>query len=196
MTKLSDGSVIPIVFASAERAFATISELYGEPNCTRVPLPAMALSRSDISDNRELYVHKQRSIYRYDDAPNHTKVKVAQSPQPKLLTYTLEAWCRTMREMNNLILQLSTKFNLDLAYIRVDLEEFGVKRFALKLESSTDASELEYGEQDRKLRHSLTMTLNGVFHKPMRTIETVKSVDVTWQDEVGNDLETKELVSE
>lgn len=181
------GGLIPIVFAPPQRAFSLITHLYGEDR-KRVPLPAMAVHRMDTAFDSSRYVHKERTIVRYDSPPDHTKVKVMGPWHPITIPFVAEMWSYTTREMAWMIKNIWSKFIHEIAYITVDLEEYGRKKCSLRLDNIADTSSKEPGEEERQLRSTVNVTLNAVLHKPLQVVETIKTTTIEYRDQDSGDL--------
>ena len=184
---------VPSVFAPPQRAFAALKDLFETQGVVvennRVPLPATALHRDMPTFNPALYRFTDRWIARYDNPPDHKKVKVTGPPQSVTIPYVLEIWTYTQIEMLSILKQLSMKFRGELAYSVVDLREYGPKRFSIRNDGITDASNLEPQEEERTLRTTMNVTLNAVLHQPLETVRTVHIVETEIRE-----LETDELL--
>lgn len=193
VTDDENNKLIGSVFAPPQKAFAALKDLYEideKESNDRVPLPATACHRGDPMFDPTMYRFTDRWIARYDKPPRHDKVKVMGPPQSITLEYSLEVWTNTQVEKLNILKQLSMKFRGELAYIVVDLQEYGKKRFSIRNGGIQDASVLEPQEEERTLRSTMNVTLNAVLHQPLETRETVLTVE-----QQTRDMETDELLA-
>lgn len=191
VNKADDGTPIPSVFATPQRAFAALMDLYQldpkDPK-NKVPLPATALHRGNPTFDPTRYRFTDRWVNSYDKPPTHDKVNVMGPPQTILIDYSLEIWTYTSVEMLSIVKQLSMKFRGELAYIVVDLAEYGKKRFSIKDGGIQDASVLEPQEEERMLRMTMNVTLSAVLHRPLELVPTVLTVDLETRDETTDAL--------
>lgn len=197
LTAADCGDPIPLVFAPPQRAFAALEDLYEKQGITwdatkneRIPLPATALHRGLPLSRPEGYRFTDRWVNSYRSPPDHKKVDVMGPPQTVTIDYSLELWSYTQVEMLNMVKQLTMKFRGELAYIVVNLQEYGIKRFSVQNNGITDSSVLEPQEEERALRGTMSVALNAVLFQPLETRRTILTVETQVRD-----LETDELLS-
>lgn len=189
------GEPVPIVYSPPQRAFSVLERLY-KPQNGKIPLPALSVHRGEFTLDSSRFHFFKRRVVSCPDPTGGTIVNVTPPPQTVTIPYFLEVWAYTTREMSSIIKVVATKFLQELAYITVDLEEYGKHYFALKLDGMSDASDLEPSEGERKLRTSFNLTLNGVFHKPLTPVKTVKIIQTDVKDESDTIVyETQEVSS-
>jgi hypothetical protein len=94
---------------------------------------------------------------------------VAKPPLPVWLNYAVELWTKTRSTMNALITVLQLKFDPYMAWSEALIDNWfwGSVWMPIHLDGMTDNSELEAGEEDRLLRHTITFRVEAwAFHPP------------------------------
>jgi len=186
---------INAVFASPERAFARLSQLYGRDRdyCdNRIFLPAMSIMRMDSIPAPDRYnYHNRVIIKRYpenDPTPemNYRDAMFSESPQPFDLLYMVDFWAKTRNTLNDLVNQVKLRFRNNIDYMTVNFPFRGEKFIGMRVDSIGDASDLEPGDKDRMLRATMSFTVFGMFHRPLKTVRTVLDTEVKWYDVVEN----------
>jgi hypothetical protein len=182
----------PIVFAPPHRAHAALKQLLKlDPSVKRVPLPAMSVRRGEFTFDESRFHFNDRLIVNYPKPPLHTKVQVMKPWQPITIPYFIELWAYTQREALWMAKQMETKFLQQLAYIKVDLAEYGCKRLSIRKDAHTDISDYESAEADRSLRMTYNVTLSAAVLPALETRETVLGIDVDYRD-----LDTEDLIEQ
>ena len=186
-----EAGLIPLVWSPPQRAFSTMAASLGlPPDTKRPPLPMMALHRMDFLGDWTRFNYYERAVVRYDSAPAYNLVKTCRPPQTVTIPYTLETWTLTTQEMNWVLHHLLLKFTQEIAYIQVNLEEYGCRTLSIRLEGYSNTTNLEPGEEERDLRISFNASLNGYIFRPLDQVKTVLEVDMVYRN--WEDTETLE----
>jgi len=161
---------IRVIIAIGSRAFQRLEYLYNSPDTTkRVTYPVMALVRTDYSPADDRFRFHPRMKIAYEDEGNTKVALTAMSPQPTDIPYTLDIRTIKQRTMDEIVSKFKLKFIKDTGYITVDLGVYGQKWLSVKYDGSSDSSEVEVGEEERKLRTTISLQLRGwVLREPER----------------------------
>jgi hypothetical protein len=179
-------------FADAAAMLAKGSDnpglISGEVNrSANVPLPLVSVTPGAPSPRENQRIVPIRDLFRTDLPGTDPSIRerwVAKPPVPVWLAYQAEIWTKTRSTLNALITALQLKF-VPMAYGVAEIDDWfwGSIWMAVHLDSMTDNSELEAGEEDRLLRHTVTLRVEAwAFHPPEKdftvhktTIDTLTS---------------------
>lgn len=165
VTLPNEANNIPILFATGSRAFERIKFLYQEINKRKITLPVMALMRTEISPNFDRWRFHPRMKVAFVDDQTKNELKVARSPNPIFISYTLDVRAILQTTLNFVKKQIFLRFLNNLAYVEVDLSDYGIQKIKIMWEGYSALSELEPGEGPIKLRDSASFLMDGwVFH--------------------------------
>lgn len=167
---LNDKSV-PIVMATAQRAFAAPSHLYGTES-VRPPLPSGELQRTEITNAPSRGFGRKRMVVNYP-TEDHGFVKVAQPPQPVDLAYSMTLWVAKMQQVNSLVKQHEQMFVQNKAYVNVAIPEWGTLCFPINATTLSEDTDDDVGEGERHKRLSCTLTLEAYLFRPIEVRKTV-----------------------
>jgi hypothetical protein len=176
---------IPVVYAAPHRAFATLERLYKDNHAAtkntkkvKVPLPAMNFVITDVAPDPTRN-NSNSPIIRYSSVtdPPETVGVMDQGFTTVLISYSLDIWTKTYDVLYEIQKQLTNKFILQVSEITVDFVDIGTKNMYITLESISPASELEAGENDRKLRLNATLQVKGVILREITKYKTVLNIE-------------------
>jgi hypothetical protein len=105
---------------------------------------------------------------------------VAKPPLPKWITYQVEVWTKTRSMMDALITAIQQRFDgSDAAWGEAMIDDWfwGNVWMPVRLASITDNSELEAGDKDRVLRHTLQFRVEAwCFYPPEKDFTALKAI--------------------
>ena len=177
---------IKMAFAVGSRGFQRLEYLYNQER--RVNYPIMALLRTDSTIADDRFRYNPRIVVNHEEVGNTFISKTAFCPQPIDIPYTLDIRSVKRNTMNEIIVKLLHKFIKDLGYIKVDLGVYGIKYLSVKLDGVSDNSELEPGEEEKKVRYTATFQLRGWVLRPTEEKKIVRN----FRSEIYNALVTPE----
>jgi hypothetical protein len=184
---------IPIIFAGPRREYGNQIELGSETSFSSymsntVKLPAMSLQRTDWQLAMNRFTAAKARHLKYSDDLN--MIAQAPVPAPYDIGYQLDIWAKYRADANALVEQVLVKFARPYISLEVDLgEAWGIRRVQLRNDGVSDNSELEVdGEQERNLRHTVSLVLEGWLPLPGKWVTTVRDtiVDVNIYKESGD----------
>lgn len=110
-------------------------------------------------------------------------------PLPITISYNVDIWSKTQQDMRSLRTQILAKFDVhpDLTWLGVTFPNYGEKMLYLELENDTDNSDLEAGEAERELRHTITLNLHGWIFKMPILVKATETINVALIDGIVND---------
>lgn len=173
-------SVVPIIWASQERAVAWILQdnvrKDGSLVTDRIKLPLAAIYSNGVQFNQNRYIyHKAVDYMRYlrpDKKPGMTTDERYERDTifgtaagiPVDISYTLYVWTMYIEDMGQLLEQIYSKFS-PMAYIQVR----GVKwETAVKLNSSANNLDIEPGDQAKRVvKYEFNLTAETYIPQPL-----------------------------
>lgn len=186
-----DGDIVfpsvPRVFATPERAFAKMMEVINKDKTQRfrridsigqVPLPFISIWRQINEFDPQRYSRSVQRKMKYSD--DCLEVRQSPYPSPQNIPYQIEFWTRNRTIINYLLQWLALQFDNNVLYLGLNLRDFDLDMYPdpiaiqVKKDNFQDTSDLEPGEEQRNLRHTLSMTVRGFLFRPIRTVKTVE----------------------
>ena len=178
---------VPLIFATPDRAWATMRKKFEKDierdREFRIPLPFISLQQiGDTAYDPRRYLYK-KILYRrvaldtddYRTCLSHAK------PLPFTFQYAAELWVKTRYEARVNGAQFSQLFDEGgMAYRKVDHGyPIGPKWIPFFLDSGiSDNSNLDAGDQERSLRFSMTIRVEGWLAPPLITQHLVHEMNV------------------
>jgi hypothetical protein len=166
---------VPHLYATPERAWAQT-----QTGDTRLPLPIMATSIGNISENQELFNAGRWMMNR--NSASGVDIVSYLPPQPIVISYQTNIWARSWETMDSICIALKGKFIKDVAYVNVNLgliqSGYGTHRFSLIWGGFTNNSDLEPQESERAVRRTMDFTLNCILTRGTKTVKQVLEVGV------------------
>jgi len=179
------------------RYFSSVKEMHGDKRLgdkQQVPLPMIALLNQGLSPDPSRFVFgnvrrlgpgaadETNTIY-HGTPPNEEGVLFLPWPLPVDITYQIELWTKEQQDMRYLrtalLMQWST--HPTETYLRVVFPApYGEKLIPLQFERDDNISDLEPGEQERRLRHAFTVTMKGWLFKVPILQKTIKNAHVVF----------------
>jgi hypothetical protein len=190
-----NGQVYHVVFATPDRAFATLNQIYEKKLGERAdrvkiaPTPLASISRSTHRMDRDRLTPKLALLrgqrYTADKRLNYD----ARWPLPWDMSYQIDFWAKTRETLNQFVSMVQAD-STPQGLVSVDMTSidpgWGTKLVSFDLDEITDNSVLEAdSEQPRSLRVTITLTLHGWLVLPMAPNRTI--YDVLLQTYAVND---------
>lgn len=184
---------ILILQASPMRAFADAAAMLAKGTdsperldkdlnrSANVPLPLVSVTPGAPTKRENQRIVPVRNLFRTDlpgTDPTQRERWVAQPPVPVWLTYTAELWTKTRSMMNALVTAFQLKFDPYMAWGTVEIDNWfwGSCWMPIHLDGMQDNSELESAEEDRLLRHTITLRVEAwAFHPPVKDFTVHKT---------------------
>jgi hypothetical protein len=131
-----------------------------------VPLPLVSIQPGAPEPRETQRLTPCKNLFRTalpGTDPSQRERYVARPPLPIWLTYTCELWTKTRSTMNALITAFQQQFDPYMAWDEVVIDDWfwGTVWMPIKLGGITDNSELEAGEKDRTLRHTISLRIEA-----------------------------------
>jgi hypothetical protein len=194
------GRQVPVVLAPPDRAFAVVRDLLAREghlpsgmDVKVIPLPFVSVSRGDPT----LRLHE----WQYRHIPtgfSDSSKKYATSaywPQPFNIPYSLEIWSKYFQTDAGLTDMFLREFHSAYAYsMAKHMAPYGWKFTPMKFLSYTDNSELEGGDSDRIIRHTLNISVEGLLFFQVEEGLTAQKIIKQMYD--GLDPDTAVLIEE
>lgn len=185
---VTDSRPIPIVFATPDRAFAQMKNKFKLPEGQPIPLPFLSIQQ--IGDSEPDPKRRLTPAFRMKVSDTYTDDGVLkgaltmQFPLAYNLLYSLEWWVRTRKEGRRFARQYAEGFeHVDYTYLTVDHGEgIGVKWVRMVNQGITDNSVLESGGDQRTLRWSATVQIEGWLPRRITEVPVVKRINVSVED--------------
>jgi hypothetical protein len=146
-----------------------------------VPLPLISVTPGAPSKRENQRTVPMKNLFRTDLPGTDPKIRerwVAKPPVPVWLNYQVELWTKTRSTMNALVTALQLKFDPYMAWGVVEIDDWfwGSLWMPIHLDGMTDNSELEAGEEDRLLRHTVSFRVEAwAFHPPEKDLTVHKT---------------------
>ena len=146
-----------------------------------VPLPLISVTPGAPSKRENQRTVPMRNLFRTDLPGTDPKIRerwVAKPPVPVWLDYTAELWTKTRSTMNALVTAFQLKFDPYMAWGTVEIDDWfwGSLWMPIHLDSIADSSEFESAEEDRVLRHTITLRVEAwAFHPPEKDFTVHKT---------------------
>ena len=192
--KNKDGDVvypsIPRVFATPERALAKMREVLNKDRSQRhnrvdsggnVPLPFISIWRQINEYDPSRYSRAVQRSFKFSE--DCLEVKQAPWPSPQNMPYQIEFWARNRTVLNYILQWLTLQFDNNVLHLSLSLREFDIDLYpeplSIRIDKSSfsDNSDLESGENQRILRHTLSIIVKGYLFRPSRTVKTIQKVE-------------------
>jgi hypothetical protein len=131
-----------------------------------VPLPLVSIQPGAPEPRETQRLTPCKNLFRTSlpgTDPSQRERYVARPPLPIWLTYTCELWTKTRSTMNALITAFQQQFDPYMAWDEVVIDDWfwGTVWMPIKLAGITDNSELEAGDKDRTLRHTISLRIEA-----------------------------------
>ena len=108
-------------------------------------------------------------------------------PLPYNMPYQIDIWTKTRQDWRYLVASLQGRFSFtDSLYLSVDIPGYGEQLAFLRLDSIDDTSDLETGEEDRVLRATVSLTLEGWLYRVPVVKKTVLKAHAVILDASGD----------
>jgi len=196
---------IPSVFATPSRAFAQMERLLNQNrdrtfvkttqmNPNTVPLPFLSYSRHSFRFDEERY--RYGSLTKGYQTLDKVKWVGMRMPYPVVISYSMDVWASTLRQLTSIKEQVALKFPLgSYSYLEImHPEPFGKELIRITWDDWVDNSDLEPGsENSRTLRQTYTFSLYGWIVGPVKITPAVLSI---WAQLYVRSNDTDELVLE
>jgi len=170
---------VPIVFEAPHRALARLARLYPAAAAAEIEsrpfLPAVSVWSMDptyAADRFRMHPNIRLSL-----SPDFSEVTVSDESIPQDIIYQIDMWAETRTELNELKLQYTDRFRGEIAYVTVNLEEWGSKLVSVRNDSIVNNSDLEPGEGERVLRLSATCTLRARIRRAPSSVKVLGGDD-------------------
>ena len=181
------GKPVPVVGpVNPMRAFAMMNQLMTkvgqiDPSVSNtdrfVPLPFMSFYRLPPVQNLERFRRSDLRKMQYDDDGN--SVLQSRMPFPYDIEYQLDIWCEYEDDLVTLTESLLRKYKGPMTYISIDHgPPHGEYNIATFFQQGMDASELESDAEDRLLRYTLTIKVEGFLSFPAKKVKTVRKEQI------------------
>jgi hypothetical protein len=181
------GKPVPIVGpVNPMRAFAMMSQLVTKEgqinpqvnNTDRfVPLPFISIYRLPPVQSLDRFRRADLRHMQYDDDGN--SILQSRMPFPYDIEYQLDIWCEYEDDLVTLTESLLRKYKGPMTYISIDHgPPHGEYNIATFFENGMDTSELESDAEDRILRYTLTIKVEGFLSFPARKVKTVRKEQI------------------
>jgi len=190
-----DGYRIPIVFATPERVFAQVRKRLKAPVDQPIPLPIISIQQtgSVVPDSkRKLHPINQMDIgVGLGEGGELEEVYRIPQPKPYVFSYSINLWTRERGEARILVRQYLEQFDLtDMTYLIVDHGyPVGVQYVPLFHEGVQDNTDLEPGTEERTLRWTCILRIEGWVSPPVNKVKVVHRIHVD-----VNHLDTQEQI--
>jgi hypothetical protein len=164
----------------------TLPPSTGNNNLNRealIPLPLVSVTPGAPEPRENQRLTPCRNLFRTSlpgTDPSIRERYVSRPPLPIWLTYTVEVWKKTRSTMNALITALTLRFDPYMAWDEVVIDDWfwGTVWMPIKLNGITDNSELEAGEKDRALRHTIALRIEAwAFYPPEKDLTVHNTLD-------------------
>lgn len=131
-----------------------------------VPLPLVSIQPGAPEPRENQRLVPWKNLFRTSLPGTDASIReryVARPPLPLWLTYTCELWTKTRSTMNALVTAFTQQFDPYMAWDEVVIDDWfwGTVWMPIRLQSITDNSELEAGEKDRTLRHTISLRIEA-----------------------------------
>jgi hypothetical protein len=162
----------------------TLPASKGNNNLNRealVPLPLVSIQPGAPEPRENQRLTPVPNLFRTSlpgTDPSQRERYVSRPPLPIWLTYTAELWTKTRSTMNALITAFQLQFDPYMAWDEVVIDDWfwGTVWMPIKLNGITDNSELEAGEKDRTLRHTISLRIEAwAFYPPEKDLTVHKT---------------------
>lgn len=162
------GRQVPVVIAAPDRAFSEVAVLLRregaispEVNPRVVPLPFISISRGDPAPRTHEWQYRRIPIGHTDSSKR--EYETAWWPQPQNIPYSLEIWSKYFQTDAGLTEMFMRQFHSYYAYAMAKhMLPYSWKLTPIKFDSFNNNSELEGGDSDRIIRHTLNVTVEGL----------------------------------
>jgi len=164
-----EGSRVPRIFSTPERAFATALRALRLKATESVPLPMVSISSTGPELTPEYRTGGNLFRHIRHTSDGKSVYGAADSPTPARLRYDIELWCRNRLQKNHLMVQFINLFNrFQQATIPVDHGDYGVyPSTVIELSSITEASNYEPEAEDIESRMSFQVEIaHSLIHRP------------------------------
>jgi hypothetical protein len=179
------GQIAKVTTAWNSRSFAQQHQTNdGKPVKQSMPLPRISLSSTTVRPDSSRWTKASITSIggQYDYTNTSTKEGVYSYPWPMPITmgYQVDIWTKTQQDMRTIRTSILSKFQLhpDLTYVVIDYPVYGPKEIFVELTVDTDNSNLEAGESDRELRHTISLDVQGYIFKTPDVIRTIRNAHV------------------
>lgn len=180
-----NSQIFNVVFATPDRAFATLNKIYEkklEDRADRVkipPLPLASISRMSHRMDRDRLISRLTRFRGYRYTEDKRISYDARFPLPWDMTYQIDFWAKTRETMNHFQSMIEAE-STPQGILTVDLTPvdpaWGTKLVMFTIDEITDNSTLEPDEENRALRATITMTLHGWLVLPLVPNRTIYDV--------------------
>jgi hypothetical protein len=128
-------------------------------------------------------------------AANRTATAKAPFPMPITIGYQVDIWSKTQQDTRFLREGVLTRFEVSpiSTWVTVNLPFYGEKLVFIDLVHDVDNSDLESGEGERELRHTITLDMHGWIFKEPEVVKTIMNKHIVAID--ANPTEEEEAVS-
>jgi len=201
---------VPIIWGSQEKAVAAILQANVRKDNSgvvdRITLPAMSVYQTSQDFPKERYVYHMAMDYRrginrvnncdqpignpmgspstaYKEVRENDTVLGYTRGVPVNLGYKLTIWTSFWEDMNQIMEQISTKFNTHLAYIKVQ----GVTNWesVVKIDSVSSNLDTDPGEEKRVFKYEISLTAESYIPQPVIKRKSVLKAKVEFTDGIS-----------
>lgn len=159
---------IPLIFATPERSWAEMRKKFQKQidanRDFRIPLPFLSVQQiGDTTFDPKRYLYNKILYRRVALSDDFKKCLSQPAPQPYNFQYSIELWTKSRYEARVAVMQFANLFEQGgMTYRLVDHGyPFGVKYIPFFLEGITDNTNLEPADQERTLRWTFTLRIEG-----------------------------------
>jgi len=183
--------VIPLIFATPERAWARMRKKFqkniSQDRSFKIPLPFISLQQiGDTTFDPQRYLYK-KILYRKValETTTYAEAIAHAHPLPYTFQYSAEMWTKTRIEARVAVAQFAGLWDEGgMLYRQVDHgTPMGVKFIPWFLEGIADNTNLEPVDQQRSLRWTFSMRVEGWLPPVPITQKLVHSIDVSIEDD-------------
>jgi len=180
-----EGKPLLHVFATPERAMGQAQRklrLRGDDAQGLVPLPIVSVDRlADAYDSARANV---LTLPRLAMTPGNAKFLGTQWPIPMTLTYQLNLWCKQLRDISALTVQLLHLFPpSQVKYLTVEHPApFGRRIVPALITDVSDSPKVGEAEKERLLRRVFTIRVDGWVARPANEYGYVEQVTVDFYE--------------
>jgi len=183
--------VIPLIFATPERAWARMRRKFQKDIANtrefKIPLPFISLQQiGDTTYDPQRYLYRKILYRKVALETTEYKEAIAHAhPLPYTFQYSAEMWTKTRLEARVAVAQFAGLWDEGgMLYRDVDHgTPMGVKTVPWFLEGMTDNTNLEPVDQQRSLRWTFSIRLEGWLPPVPITQKLVHSVDISIEDD-------------
>lgn len=196
---------LPCVFATPDRAFAQMARVLTkrggvETSIDNVPIPFGSIQRvSEAYDPQRFVQHYEDRVARSKDG---TRWFGMTRPLPYNFLYQVSLWGRTLRQLDDLFVQLTLRLRADEFYLEVDhpdipfwnLEETTQLIVLTLYRGSQSTSELEPGRDKPVQRRVLSYLVHGWICYPADEYGIVETIRTRFYDQEEPPADEENLI--